>query len=141
MPGDLSSLTWVESGNQSNEQLCVEQPENKSMQFSYVYYAALNFRDVMLASGRLASDTIPGKSAGPECLLGMEFAGRLKDGSRVMGILPAQSLATTVVYDKEYAWNVPENWSLQDAATVPVAYSTAYYALVVRGQICHGEKV
>ena len=52
-----------------------------------------------------------------------------------MGILPAQALATSVVIDRDYAWQVPENWSLADAATVPVVYTTAYYALVVRGRI------
>lgn len=71
----------------------------------------------------------------------MEFAGRLKDGTRVMGILPAQALATSVVCNTEYTWKVPENWSLQEAATVPVVYATAYYALVMRGRISKGDKV
>lgn len=38
-------------------------------------------------------------------------------------------------------WSVPDNWSLGEAATVPVVYATAYYALVVRGRIRHGERV
>ncbi len=76
-----------------------------------------------------------------ECLLGMEYAGRLKDGTRLMGILPAQALATTVVVDRDYSWVVPDSWSLADAATVPVVYTTAYYALVMRGRIRKGEKV
>ena len=41
----------------------------------------------------------------------MEFAGRLNsNGKRMMGILPAQALATTVVVDTDYAWDVPEHW-------------------------------
>ena len=100
-----------------------------------VYYAPINFRDVMLAYGRLPPDAIPGNFADRECLLGMEFAGRLKDGTRLMGILPAQALATSVVVDREFAWVVPSNWSLAEASTVPVVYTTAYYALVRRGQI------
>lgn len=71
----------------------------------------------------------------------MEFSGRLKDGTRLMGILPAQALATSVIVNKEYAWTVPDNWSLADAATVPIVYSTAYYALVMRGRIRRGDKV
>lgn len=58
-----------------------------------------------------------------------------------MGILPAQALATSVILDTEYAWDVPDNWSLADAATVPVVYATAYYALVMRGRIRKGDKV
>jgi fatty acid synthase, animal type len=106
-----------------------------------VYYAALNFRDVMLAYGRLPPDAIPGQFADRECLLGMEFAGRLQDGRRVMGILPAQALATSVACHEDFFWEVPDEWSLQDAATVPVAYATAYYALVMRGRISKGDKV
>lgn len=71
----------------------------------------------------------------------MEFSGRLKDGTRLMGILPAQALATSVIVNREYAWVVPDNWSLTDAATVPVVYTTAYYALVMRGRIKRGDKV
>lgn len=54
---------------------------------------------------------------------------------------PAQALATSVVIDREYAWQVPESWSLADAATVPVVYTTAYYALVCRGRIKKGESI
>ncbi len=38
-------------------------------------------------------------------------------------------------------WGVPEAWSLQDAATVPVAYLTAYYALLMRGGMQAGQSV
>jgi len=54
-PGDLSSLQWIESplkyftsADQPDHQLC------------RVHYAALNFRDVMLATGKLPPDAIPG---------------------------------------------------------------------------------
>ena len=30
-------------------------------------------------------------------------------------------------------FDVPSSWSLRDASTVPCAYMTAYYALVMRG--------
>jgi hypothetical protein len=38
-------------------------------------------------------------------------------------------------------WEIPQRWSLRDAATVPVAYLTAYYALVMRGGLEAGQKV
>ncbi|GFY75406.1 fatty acid synthase [Trichonephila inaurata madagascariensis] len=38
-------------------------------------------------------------------------------------------------------WDVPDDWTLEEASTVPVAYSTAYYALVMRGRLQRGEKV
>uniref|UniRef100_A0A913I721 Fatty acid synthase n=1 Tax=Strongyloides stercoralis TaxID=6248 RepID=A0A913I721_STRER len=136
--GDVASLKWFESPNQFYDYF-----PNKSSTHSLcsVYYAAINFRDVMLAYGRLPPDAIPGNFADRECLLGMEFAGRLKNGKRIMGILPAQALATSVIVDTEYSWEVPDNWTLAEAATVPVVYATAYYALVMRGQIKKGDRV
>ncbi|VDN07232.1 unnamed protein product [Thelazia callipaeda] len=136
--GDVSSLTWFESPNQFFEDT---HQKDSSLELCHVYYSAINFRDVMLAYGRLPPDAIPGQFADRECLLGMEFSGRLKDGTRLMGILPAQALATSVIVNREYAWTVPDNWSLADAATVPIVYSTAYYALVMRGGIRRDDKV
>lgn len=53
--GDLSSLRWIASplrhfvANNPNVQLC------------RVYYSSLNFRDIMLATGKLPPDAIPGR--------------------------------------------------------------------------------
>jgi fatty acid synthase len=58
-----------------------------------------------------------------------------------MGVLQARGLATIVDAHKRYLWPVPDNWTLEQAATVPVAYATAFYALVVRGDIQPGETV
>lgn len=138
VPGDLNSLNWVESSNvfwksstnDSNKKLC------------NVYFAALNFRDIMLATGRLSGDAIPGEFNDRDCLLGMEYSGRWSDnGERVMGLSPAQALATTVVADKRFTWTIPATWTMEQAATVPVAYTTAYYSLVVRGRVKSGDKV
>jgi len=134
--GDLSSLKWIESPlkyfsakNNPNKLLCS------------VYHTSLNFRDIMLATGKLPPDAIPGDIANQDCILGMEMSGRDENGRRVMGLLPAKGLATTVDVDKRFLWPVPEHWSLQEAASVPVVYTTVYYALVVRGGIRKGEKV
>jgi len=71
----------------------------------------------------------------------MEFSGHDESGNRVMGLLAAKGLASVVDAHRDFLWSVPENWSLKQAATVPVAYSTAFYALVVRGRIRAGETV
>ena len=36
---------------------------------------------------------------------------------------------------------MPESWSLEEAASVPVVYCTAYYSLVSRGRLRRGESV
>ena len=58
-----------------------------------------------------------------------------------MGCLPANGLASVVACAQDSMWRVPDDWSLEQAATVPAAYITAYYALVVRGRIRAGETV
>ena len=53
--GDLSSLQWIESPLKYFSS--TDHPDRKLCR---VHYAALNFRDVMLATGRLPPDAIPG---------------------------------------------------------------------------------
>ncbi|XP_049271384.1 fatty acid synthase [Rhipicephalus sanguineus] len=134
--GDLSSLQWylaplsyVLPSISSTKAICT------------VYYAALNFRDVMLTTGKLSADALPDDLASSDFLLGMEFAGLDEHGRRVMGIVPVQGLATAVAVDPTFLWEVPETWSLQQAATVPMVYATAYYALLVHGHMRPGESV
>ncbi|CAH1958955.1 unnamed protein product [Acanthoscelides obtectus] len=133
--GDLASLRWIEGplghykGDDPKTELC------------HVYYAPLNFRDIMLATGKLPPDALPGDLAGQDCILGLEFSGRDSSGKRVMGMVAAKSLATTVLADPGFLWEVPEKWSLEEAATIPVVYGTSYYALVVRGGLKQGESL
>ena len=52
-----------------------------------------------------------------------------------------QGLATSVVASKNLIWQIPDKWTLEQAATIPVAYTTAIYALVLRGQIESGKSI
>ncbi|XP_073345432.1 fatty acid synthase isoform X2 [Pagrus major] len=133
--GDLSSLCWIASPLRHSE------TSNPNMQLCRVYYSSLNFRDIMLATGKLPPDAIPGGLSLQQCMLGMEFSGHDPTGQRVMGLLPAKGLATSVAADKRFLWNVPSSWTLEQAASVPVVYATAYYSLVVRGRLRPGETV
>ena len=98
--GDLSSLRWIASHlkyspiTQGTTELCT------------VNYTSLNFRDIMLATGKLPPDALPGDLAHQDCILGMEFSGRNQKGERIMGLLPAQALATTVMADQRFTWKV-----------------------------------
>ncbi|KAI1292131.1 Fatty acid synthase [Halotydeus destructor] len=134
--GDLSTLRWVESPHKHWA------AGNASDQLAQVYYASLNFRDVMLATGKLPPDELPDDMALQDCILGLEFSGRDATGHRVMGMVPCRALATTVVLrDPDFIWPIPDRWSMEEAATVPVVYATAYYALIVRGGLQSGETV
>ncbi|KAJ8972225.1 hypothetical protein NQ314_000286 [Rhamnusium bicolor] len=133
--GDLASLRWIEGP------LGYYKGDSPSTELCHVYYAPLNFRDIMLATGKLPPDALPGDLAGQDCILGLEFSGRDSRGKRVMGMVAAKSLATTVLADPGFLWEIPEKWSLEEAATIPVVYGTSYYALIVRGGMKPGESV
>ncbi|XP_053996082.1 fatty acid synthase [Hylaeus anthracinus] len=134
--GDLSSLRWIESP------VSYYIPEKcPNTELCHVYYAPLNFRDIMLATGKLPPDALPGNLANQDCILGLEFSGRNSKGQRVMAMVPARGLATTVVADTGFMWEVPDKWTLEQASTIPTAYSTSYYALCVRGGMKPGDSV
>ncbi|GAB0091808.1 Fatty acid synthase [Sergentomyia squamirostris] len=135
--GDLSSLKWIEGP------LCRDRPDPKDPKHELctVYYAPINFRDVMLSSGKLGVDALPGDLPQQDCILGLEFSGRDSKGTRIMAMVFAKSLATTCVAMRNMLWNVPDHWTLEQASTVPCVYATVYYALVVRGQMKKGESI
>lgn len=60
-----------------------------------------------------------------ECVQGFEYAGRSEDGKRWMGMVICKTMATLVECDKGLLWAVPDEWTLEEAATVPVVYGTA----------------
>lgn len=135
--GNLSSLCWIESS------LMCQLPDSKdrNVELCSVYYAPINFRDVMLSSGKLPADALPGDLSKEGCPLGLEFAGRDSTGKRIMAMVGAKSLATTCVARRNLIWDIPDNWTMLQASTVPCVYLTAYYALVVRGKIRYGESI
>lgn len=133
--GDLSSLHWIEGplarlpATEKAEELCT------------VYCAPINFRDVMISSGKLATDALPGDLASRDCILGLEFAGRDSTGKRIMTMVEAKALATTCLANRNMMWDVPANWTMEQASTIPCVYSTVYYALVMRGRMRKGESI
>jgi fatty acid synthase, animal type len=135
--GDLASLKWIEGP------LSHDRPDSKDSRVDLctVYYAPINFRDVMLSSGKLAADALPGDLAQQDCILGLEFSGRDSRGKRIMAMVQAKSLATTCVAQRNMMWEIPDNWTMEEASTIPCVYSTVYYALVIRGKMKKGESI
>ncbi|KAJ8719814.1 hypothetical protein PYW08_011989 [Mythimna loreyi] len=107
--GDLEGLKWVEQP---------EMPASNTM--VQVCYVGLSNEDAHNAAG---TAVIPSKG------FGREFSGININGERVMGLLPDSALGSIVEADPALLWPVPEHWSLEDAATVPLAYVSAYYCL------------
>ncbi|KAI1300230.1 Fatty acid synthase [Halotydeus destructor] len=138
--GDLSSLKWYENDNKYWTSLpaSVKRPQELLVT---IYYSSLNFKDVMVATGRIPTDAYPAAFLGTGNI-GMEFAGRDENGVRVMGFSGSKCIAANLIIDEPlFVFNVPDSWSMAEAATVPVAYITVYYALLVRGNLRDGETV
>ena len=110
--------------------------------------AGLNFRDVMWAMGLLPEEALEDGFAG--ATIGMEFSGRvaavgegvndLAVGDHVMGIGPAAFSTHTVIQRAGLA-KIPQELDLTAAATVPVTFLTAWYALVELGRARAGETI
>ncbi|XP_026498403.2 fatty acid synthase-like isoform X1 [Vanessa tameamea] len=134
--GDLSSLSWLEGPIGVNSNL--KNPDNVLI---HVYSSALNFRDVMTAMGRVSVDAVASGRLAQECVQGFEVVGRTCNGTRVMGMVRNSGMANMVVADKALVWGIPDEWTFEEAASVPVAYGTVYYALVMIAQIQRGESI
>ncbi|MBR9765564.1 MAG: SDR family NAD(P)-dependent oxidoreductase, partial [Rhodobacteraceae bacterium] len=108
----------------------------------------LNYRDVMWSMGLLPEEALAGGFAGPT--LGLECAGRieaigpgvsdLQPGQRVVSFGPS-CLASHMLARADHVAPLPEGLSCEAAATLPVAFFTAWYALEHLGRLQPGEVV
>jgi len=57
-------------------------------------------------------------------VIGFEFSGRTASGKRVMGMLAGGAMTTEFPANRALVWEVPDQWTLAEAATVPVVYGT-----------------
>ena len=137
--GSLDRLTWTRA---PREPLGDEEVEIA------VEASGLNFRDVMWALGLLPEEALEDGFAGPT--LGMECCGRIERvgagvrdlavGDRVIAFASA-AFASHVKVLRGGCVRAPENLSSDAAATIPVAFLTAYYALVELARIGEGDTV
>jgi NADPH:quinone reductase-like Zn-dependent oxidoreductase/acyl carrier protein len=138
-PGQIGSLAW-------ETEPALPAPGPGEVRLS-VAAAGLNFRDLMWAQGLLPEDALMDGFAGPT--LGMECAGvveavgpgvALKPGQPVFGFAPA-AFATHALTRAEAVAPLPDGLSPEAAATIPVAFITASYALETLARIRPGERV
>jgi phthiocerol/phenolphthiocerol synthesis type-I polyketide synthase C len=137
--GGLASLSWKNRPTRPLEPGEVE---------IEVHAAGLNFRDVMWAMGLLPEEALIDGFAGPT--FGLECAGIVRSvesgvqglaaGDRVMAFAPA-ALSTRVVTPADAVVPIPPEVSFTAAATLPVAFVTAIYALGHLAQLAPGEHV
>jgi phthiocerol/phenolphthiocerol synthesis type-I polyketide synthase C len=133
--GSLESLTW--------QPMSRRQPEAGEVEIA-VSAAGLNFLDVLTAMGNRPD------AAGQAISLGVECAGRVTAvgegvtqfvvGDEVVALAPHAFSSYTTVSASLVAPKPPA-LSLTEAATIPIAYVTAYYALNEVARLRPGERV
>jgi acyl transferase domain-containing protein/NADPH:quinone reductase-like Zn-dependent oxidoreductase/acyl carrier protein len=137
--GRVDSIVW---------QSCNRQEPGEDEVIIAVEAAGLNFRDVMWSMGLLPEEALEDGFAG--ATIGMEMAGRIERvgsavtdlvaGDRVMGIGPA-AFSTHVRVRRDGVTKFPDRLDFAAAATVPVTFLTAYYAMIQLGHIEAGETI
>ena len=101
--------------------------------------AGLNFRDVLIALGMYPGEAIVGgEGAGVVLEVGPEVDD-IAAGDRVMGLW--SGLGPVVVTDGRLVAPIPHEWSFAQAASVPIAFLTAYYALVDLAALQRDERL
>ena len=113
-----------------------------------VMATGLNFRDVMLTMGLLPDDAV--ESGFAKADLGLEFSGRvLCTGSEVTDLAPGDRVvgfgracfASSVLTEVRCLARIPERLSYESAASLPVVFFTAWYALKHLARLRQGERL
>ncbi|XP_063896660.1 fatty acid synthase-like [Helicoverpa armigera] len=125
--GDLNSLYWLRIPNVN------QQPADINVQ---VHYAELNSYDAWRALAQVPTNVAEDQG------FGISFSGISDRGERVMGITPTSgSVSAKIRSPVQYLWPVPSHWSLEDAATVPLAYTIVFYCLGIKSRLVPGTCV
>ncbi|WP_124272972.1 SDR family NAD(P)-dependent oxidoreductase, partial [Streptomyces sp. ADI96-15] len=116
------------------------EPQDRQVRVE-VRAAGLNFRDVLNALGMYPGEAglLGAEAAGFVTAVGPEVTG-LSVGDRVMGMVPG-GLATDTLIDERFLVRVPEEWSDEHAASVPLVFLTALYAFRDLASVQAGERV
>jgi NADPH:quinone reductase-like Zn-dependent oxidoreductase/acyl carrier protein len=109
-----------------------------------VYAAGLNFRDVLTCLGGLSDVEPEGAPPGGECSGRVVAVGpgveRFSVGDAVITVARG-AFSTRLNADVRIVVSKPENLSFEEAASIPITYLTAEYALNYLGRIRQGERV
>src|SRR4051812_19638118 len=107
--------------------------------------AGINFADVLARMG------LYGDAPKPPCVMGYEFAGDVESvgpgvdefevGDRVLGGRRFGSFAELAVAEAPNLIPLPDDWSYEEGAALPVVYATAYVGLLRFGSLREGERV
>ncbi len=131
-PGFLDTLCFADY-DRANAPL---KPDDVEIQ---VQASALNFRDVMAALGKVPFQDIGAECAGIITAVGSNVLD-LAVGDRVCGIAYG-TFSTLLQCPASGVVKIPETVTFEDAASLPVIFTTAYHSIVNVAHLCKGESI
>ncbi|MEL7223416.1 MAG: polyketide synthase dehydratase domain-containing protein, partial [Cyanobacteria bacterium J06576_12] len=129
--GTLSGLQWQATPRR--------EPETHEVEIR-IQATGLNFRDVLIAMGQYPEAAPLGCECVGEIVEVGSAVSHLELGQQVMAIAP-RSFAQYVTVDHNLVAPVPKNTTTLEAATLPVAFTTAYYSLIYLAQLREGDRI
>ena len=130
-PGFLDTMEYVEDG-EFQRPLALDEVEVK------VKAAGVNFKDVLIALGRLKQGSLGHECAGIVTRAGPEAA--QVPGDRVY-LFALDAYRTYVRSPTALVLKMPDTLSFREAASFPVAFSTSHHALCRTARLSPGETV
>ncbi|XP_050542017.1 fatty acid synthase-like [Daktulosphaira vitifoliae] len=108
--------------NNSTQVIPIQCPLIKNNEFEIKYFG-INHKNIIIEE-HLVNEMGP-----------LDYSGVNFNGEAFMGILSYNQKSNDSNYEQILKWPIPISWSLEDAVTVPLAYSMAYYVLKVLGRL------
>lgn len=101
--------------------------------------SGINLRDVASALGQIEESPMGSEASGIVTRVGA--SSKFLVGDRVFGLTPSGSIRSHIRSHEGFLAKVPDSMSWTEAASIPVAYMTAYMILHETGNIRSGEKI
>ncbi|XP_072398837.1 fatty acid synthase-like [Diabrotica undecimpunctata] len=114
-----------------NEKLIDRQSDAPILENKSISYLGVNLKDETLTPNNNDKNEIGN----------IDYAGLAKNGERVMGLAYLDKENSKLIVDDDFTWKIPAGWTFESAATAPHAYTSAYYMLVIKARVKHGDTV
>ena len=134
-PGLLDSLTFMPATRQ--------RPGPGEVEIE-VYATGINFKEVLIALGVISVPTDMPVKFGYECVGKIVAIGEGVDGFQIGDAVIAFTPNGFGAFTTTLASSViikPDSLSFEEAATIPIAFGTAYYALIKLARLAEGERI
>ncbi|KAL8812972.1 MAG: hypothetical protein Q9200_000633 [Gallowayella weberi] len=132
-PGLIETMAWADEPliqTLADDEIRVE-----------LRYGAINFRDLMLALGQLENiSSMARECSGVVVEVGSTARLSFQIGDRVCAV-GGGAYASSSVVKIQNAYRIPDTMPLDVAASIPIAYTTAYYTLKTVANLQAGESV